>query len=642
MVEHLSLRLPFVVFFAALFWLGGFFYLRHERGALEGVYLANQTSTLNMTWQCVVNSQQIGMQAYFDSYVMQPGVLEILHRVQSTEDEGELAIQRALLYRHLYPAYEQLRQREVRQFHFHTPDLRSFLRFHAPHLSGDSLAAGRPSVVMAHQERKVVQGFETGRVLAGYRSVFPIIDGGEVLGSVEFGQPFETFRCLLEKVGKASEFLLVYDAALLLPKLFDEQKRMYEPSLFSRDWLVEDAGRRLADSPPVLSESARKIYSELAASPAFIGALASKQPQSLAISGPGGFHRVSMLPIVDPEGLPAVLLFALSAAPELDEIHRNHRFYLLVFSAMIVFGVFVVFLFLRNRDAIVAKKRDFQLVANAISDGLYVMDEQGGITFVNDSAARLLGYSRAELLGMAAHDLFHVNENGKAPLSDCSLCNVFRYNTRFRGEEVFCRQDGSSFVAEVASEPLLEHGKGVSAVTIFRDITERKRMEEQLHDLCNTDPLTRAFNRRYFLEVLDNEVQRSRRYQTPFALVMGDVDRFKRINDVFGHQAGDRALQGVVAAIQDRIRASDVFARWGGEEFVLLLAGTSLDNAVPLVETIRANIRALNIEEVGTVTISFGVTVFRADDTIDTLLSRVDSLLYAAKAAGRNCVKASP
>jgi len=230
-------------------------------------------------------------------------------------------------------------------------------------------------------------------------------------------------------------------------------------------------------------------------------------------------------------------------------------------------------------------------------------------------------------------------ETAEPPLSDCSLCNVFRYNSHFNGEEVFCRQDGTTFVAEVAGEPLFEQGRGISAVIIFRDITERKRMEEQLHELCNTDPLTKAFNRRYFLEVLENEVQRSKRYGTPFALVMGDVDRFKRVNDDFGHQAGDRVLQGVVAAIQERIRSSDIFARWGGEEFVLLLANTTIESAVPLVENIRANIRALNIGEVGTVTISFGVTVFRESDTIDTLLSRADKLLYDAKAAGRDCVR---
>lgn len=407
------------------------------------------------------------------------------------------------------------------------------------------------------------------------------------------------------------------------PSSLKNRKKVYEPSLFSKDWLVEDARRQLPDSPPVLSDFARETCAGLAKSPAFLQALASKQPQSLAIKMQGGFHRVTLLPIVDPEGLPAVLLLALAAAPELDEIYWSYHLYLLVFSALVVFGALVVLLFMRNRAASVAKRRDFQLIANTISDGLYVMNEQGVITFVNESAARLLGYARVELMGKVAHDLFYGHGNSRTPLSDCSLCNVFRYNSHFNGEEVFCRQDGTTFVAEVASEPLFEQGRGISAVIIFRDITERKRAEEQLHELCNTDPLTKAFNRRYFLEVLENEVQRSKRYGTPFALVMGDVDRFKRVNDDFGHQVGDRVLQGVVAAIQERIRSSDIFARWGGEEFVLLLANTTIESAVPLVENIRANIRALNIGEVGTVTISFGVTVFRESDTIDTLLTQL-------------------
>jgi len=638
--ECMSGRCLVICFFAFLLWLCGFLYLRHERDVMEKVYLANQTAALNMIYQCVVNSQQIGMQAYYDSYIMQPRVLDILRKAKNG-DEAEQAVQRARLYRYLFPAYEKLRERDVRQLHFHTPDSRSFLRFHAPHLAGDSLVASRPSVVMANRDQKIVQGFETGRVLAGYRSVFPIRYEGEALGTVEISQPFETFRRLMEKVGRGNEFLIAYNGSLLLPKLFEEQKKMYEPSLFSPDWLVEDAEQNLPDSPPVLSAFAQKVYAGIAGLPAFIEALAQKQSRALAVATGNGFYQVTLLPIVDPEGLPAVLLLALSPAPELDEIYHTWRLHLLVFSGMIVSCGLILLLFMRNRMAIIAKQRDFQLMANTISDGLYVMNEQGIITFVNESAARLLGYSRGELLGRVAHDVFHLQGNRGTPLSECSLCNVFRYNTRFKGEEIFCRRDGSSFVAEVASEPLFEHGKGISAVTIFRDISERKQMEEQLHELCNTDPLTKAFNRRYFLEVLETEVQRSRRYGTPFVLVMGDVDRFKRVNDVFGHQAGDRVLQEVVAAIQARIRCSDVFARWGGEEFVLLLANTSLENAVPLVESIRENIRSLDLGEVGMVTISFGVTNFRDGDTIDTLLNRADKLLYEAKAAGRNCVRAS-
>jgi len=194
-------------------------------------------------------------------------------------------------------------------------------------------------------------------------------------------------------------------------------------------------------------------------------------------------------------------------------------------------------------------------------------------------------------------------------------------------------------VAEVASEPMFKKGQIVSAVTVFRDITERKKLEEQLLHLCNVDPLTNAFNRRYFHQVLEADVQKSKRYGTPFSLVMADIDHFKRVNDTFGHEAGDRVLKGIVTSIQKRIRSTDVFARWGGEEFVLLLANTSLPAAVPLVENILTNIRLLDFGEIGIVTVSFGVTDYRQDDSTDTLLNRADKLLYEAKNAGRNCIR---
>ena len=638
--KKMTIRLLMSSIFACLFWLCGFLYFSHERTAMEKMHLANQASAVSRIYNCVVNTQEIGMQGYFDSFVMQPKVLEIL-RLARDGSEAEQAVQRTRLYRYLSPVYEQLRERGVRQFQFYTPDNRSFIRFHAPHLSGDSVVARRPSVVMANREQKVVQGFETGRILAGYRSVFPIVYEGETLGTVEISQPFETFRRMMEKAGEGAEFLISYDASLLLPKLFDEQKKMYTPSLFSKDWLVEDMHHDLADSSPDPSPLARQVYAGLPQLPAFTRALAERQPQSLAIGTQNGFYQLTLLPIADVEGLPAALVLALSAAPELDEILRNFRLHLLAFTGLIVLVCIVLLLVLRNNLAMSAKQADFQLIANTISDGLYVMNEQGVITFVNESAARLLGYSRSALLGQVAHDCFHQHKDGTSSLLHCPLCNVFRSNTRFKGEEVFYRQDGTSFVAEVASEPLLEKDRGVSAVTIFRDISERKQLEEQMHELCNTDPLTKAFNRRYFLEVLETEVQRSKRYGVPFALVMGDVDHFKRVNDVFGHQAGDQVLKEVVAAIQTRIRSSDVFARWGGEEFVLLLSSTSLESAVPLVESIRENIRLLDFGEVGTITISFGVTTIRDGDIVDTLLNRSDKLLYEAKAAGRNCVRFS-
>lgn len=633
-------RILNVAVLVCLLWSGGLVYLRHERNTMERMYLANQTTILNMAWQAVVKSHKTGMQVYFDTYIMQPEVLKLLRAAQEGS-ESDQAVQRVRLYRYLYPIYQKLREKDVRQLHFHTPDSRSFLRFHSPNHFGDSLAGIRPSVVMANRDHMYIQGFETGRMLSGFRNVFPILDSDEDLGSVEISQPFESLRREIWHLDKSNDFMLVYKASLLLPKLFEEQEKTYEASLFSQDWLVEDPRRELPDSPPKMSDAAQKVYAGLAGSQSLLQAMSQHQSRSIAVKSQDGFYKVTIIPLEDVEGLTAAVLLSFSAAPEIDEIYWNYRLNLLVFLMMVLFVAIAILLFLQSKQAVVEKQRNIQLIANTMHDGLYVINDKGVITFVNATATEILGYSRHELLGQEAHTLFHLQENSSSSLSECPIFNVLLTNTSYTGEEVFRRKGGSSFVAEVSSEPMFKKEKIVSAVTIFRDITKRKEMEEQLFHLCNVDPLTNAFNRRYFLHILETEVRKSKRYGTQCVLAMGDIDHFKRVNDTFGHEAGDRVLKEIVASIHERIRSVDVFARWGGEEFVLLLANTSLSAAVPLVENILANVRLLDFGEVGVVTISFGVTDHRQEDTIDILLNRADQLLYEAKGAGRNCIRAS-
>ena len=171
------------------------------------------------------------------------------------------------------------------------------------------------------------------------------------------------------------------------------------------------------------------------------------------------------------------------------------------------------------------------------------------------------------------------------------------------------------------------------------DVTAYKEAERRLFELSVTDPLTRIYNRRYFLKRLEEEIERVRRGGPSFSLVMFDLDFFKGINDRFGHKAGDRVLIHVVELVRTRIRKIDVFARWGGEEFVILLPNTPLFHAARLAEELRKRIEGSEVLGVGTVTCSFGVTEYTDGDNADSILSRADNLLYEAKRAGRNKVK---
>lgn len=170
------------------------------------------------------------------------------------------------------------------------------------------------------------------------------------------------------------------------------------------------------------------------------------------------------------------------------------------------------------------------------------------------------------------------------------------------------------------------------------DISDLKRVEEELRALSITDSLTGIHNRRYFQDRLKAEMVRVRRTSGSLSVIMLDIDHFKRINDRYGHGVGDGVLQELCKRISQRLRRTDVFCRLGGEEFMVLCPGTDGQQAYSLAMELWESLRSVPMEAVGTVTASFGVASWRVDEGIDGLLLRADSAVYLAKQAGRDRV----
>jgi diguanylate cyclase (GGDEF)-like protein len=160
--------------------------------------------------------------------------------------------------------------------------------------------------------------------------------------------------------------------------------------------------------------------------------------------------------------------------------------------------------------------------------------------------------------------------------------------------------------------------------------------------LSSTDPLTSTYNRCYFYNALNNEIERSNRYKSSFSILMFDIDFFKSVNDNHGHDAGDDVLKALAETVKNGIRKSDVLARWGGEEFLILLPETNLVNAISSAEKLIAEVRNLVFEKCGSITVSIGVTEYRLNESPDSVLKRVDELVYNAKNDGRNRIRYAP
>lgn len=263
-------------------------------------------------------------------------------------------------------------------------------------------------------------------------------------------------------------------------------------------------------------------------------------------------------------------------------------------------------------------------VVESMRDGILVLDLFGRVADVNPAAVDSLGRAAEDLIGQPATQI----------LAGCSeIQNLIAEKQAGLCEaEVMAENERRVFELRLIAlkNPKTERA---GSLILLHDITERKRIEAELRRLSTTDPLTGLSNRRAFFQRLEYEIQRARRYQTPLALIMFDLNGFKAINDDLGHQAGDRALQEVARALKSSSRQADLPARYGGDEFVILLPHTNLQGAQSLAMRLEKVVAGLRADSEHQLSISLGLAALQADDDPQgsSLLARADKGLLTAK-----------
>lgn len=290
----------------------------------------------------------------------------------------------------------------------------------------------------------------------------------------------------------------------------------------------------------------------------------------------------------------------------------------------------------------------FRILVNQSLIGIIIV-EDGKLSYANAKFTDIFGYSDEESQALGLLDLVIesdrplVAENIRKRLSG----EADQVAYAFRG----LRKDGK--VVDIESYGSVMHTGGkLLLVSLIMDITERTRAErevqalqERLREQSTHDALTGLYNRRYLEETLGRELISAERHGHPVSVIMGDLDHFKAVNDRYGHLAGDEVLRVFGGLMKQHARGSDIYCRYGGEEFLLVLPQMAEDNAIERAEQLRSAMAAAPVLYGATpitVTASFGVATFPRDGRIgDDLIAAADSALYAAKAAGRNRVNVS-
>ncbi len=281
-----------------------------------------------------------------------------------------------------------------------------------------------------------------------------------------------------------------------------------------------------------------------------------------------------------------------------------------------------------------------------ISDGVYYVDRQRRILYWNGGAERITGFSANEVLGRLCKDriLNHCDEHGTILCSDlCPLLATIRDGQRREAHVFLHHKDGHRKPVRVTAAPIHDRdGEIIGAVETFHDDTALAHSRQRAAHLLSAsmrDPLTGVGNRRLGETVLAGWLEEYHRFQRSFGVLFIDIDRFKDVNDEHGHNVGDDALKVIARTLGDNVRQGDQVIRWGGEEFVILLAdadATALGAAAERFRMLVTRTRLVAERDLVLLTISLGGTLVAPGDDSELIIRRADALLYESKAQGRN------
>jgi diguanylate cyclase (GGDEF)-like protein/PAS domain S-box-containing protein len=285
---------------------------------------------------------------------------------------------------------------------------------------------------------------------------------------------------------------------------------------------------------------------------------------------------------------------------------------------------------------------NYEMILDAAANGICGIDNNGEISYINPAALKMLGYEHEDIKGRHCQEIFKLSLPGGELTEDCCpyLEQPEMDDTVAFDEARMLRKDGSLFPVDFRSTPIRQGARLMGGVLVFQDVTERQEAAELIRYMANHDPLTNLPNRNYFRRRLPQAISLARRYGRILCLLFIDLDRFKPINDQFGHGVGDIVLVQVADRLRGNLRTSDSVCRLGGDEFVILLESTETLEGATLVA--QKAIESLNEPiEVGDhicfIGASIGISVFPNDcHDAETMLRHADIAMYEAKKKGRN------
>lgn len=552
-------------------------------------------------------------------------------------DDREKLLNLALpLYRHL---------KDINPFlyimHFHTTDTHSYLRVHKPEKFGDDLSKLRPIIVQTNKSQKYYTGLEVGKYGIYYRITFPIFKQNKHIGAFEFGIDIKHILSTISQANMYHPTLLLNNESIAPIYKYDKKARAYLNEFNQQYSLL-----KCKDNREEKFSTKNLLDDRILDQTDYIHAYEEKQ--YLVFKG---------YEFKDYKGASIGNLIFID---ELDDYLQTISLvkWISIFSIFLLVATMVLLIYklinfyitslIENEKQLTTTNKTLTNVLNGANLGYWDWYVNTHNHYVNDRWLEMLGLTRDDITNTDKDWEDRINPQDKEHILEIinnAIKETSTYNVEFR-----MRHKDGHYVWIEGSGAVIEYDDDKNATRLcgtHQDISERKKLQDNLEILVVTDSLTKLYNRRHFNTVFDTEVKRAKRKSKLMTLLMIDIDNFKKYNDSYGHYQGDEALKAISLSMKkDLKRPGDYIFRIGGEEFGVIFTDLSLDESLEYAEKIRSNVEALSISHKGNLpysvcTISIGVcNIDFSNEDLNTeeIYKKADQALYKAKEVGKNKV----
>jgi diguanylate cyclase (GGDEF)-like protein/PAS domain S-box-containing protein len=472
----------YIFIFITIISLSSILYISKQKDdRLTGYYQEN-IEKLEVAYSASINTYQLIANMIYNSNITKPEHLKTLYQAFTAQDENKKRYYKGLFYKELYPIYEEIQKLGIRQLHFQLPDNSSFLRFHNPARFGDDLTIHRPSVAYVNKTKKPITVFETGRVVSGFRNLFPVSYQDIYLGSVEISSSVKSIVNSMNSLLPEHEFIFLLKADLINHKIFHSQDYLYSKSILNENFVQEDSNAILEDSPTPLSTTAKRINQLLMQDSNIKNLMSENKKFAQLIALENSYYNVIFLPVFGMQNKLEGYLVSYDYAQNMPPIVNLLPWIIAAIAITYIISLFLLIGLGKKSQELSEQKNWFLDVTESLGDGLYVVDIHANIIYINPKACEILEYPQEELLGKSAHYIFHCHEeNEHLPLEECPIFkSVAEDGYKQSLHETFKTKSGNTVWVELTSKALYKDGCIYQIITSFKDVTIRKRLEDKM------------------------------------------------------------------------------------------------------------------------------------------------------------------